>query len=135
MNLGRTITILKSLVRYYTTVRQVGHTSAILKGALNDPKAVVVVADSNHAQSIQEFAAVKHSGTKPRGELMPIQTRTLDQISLRPEALLGMNVPLVVDHYALLQLLQDSVEVIEHLHAHNLRLSDKIVDIQRIVAR
>lgn len=91
---------LKELRTYYQMSRQVGHTHVMLNGAVNSPKALVLVGNLQQGMDLQP-------------KLHPIQVVTLGSIS----TLRGKSAPLAIDNAAMWLLLDRSVREIERLEA------------------
>lgn len=125
MHASDTLKALYGVRNYYDRNRQRGHTTAMLKGALAAPETIVVVHDMQHHTVMQSNAPVIHPGTAKRGHRVPIQTVTLCELA-EPSKLHGKSAPMVFDHYALRNLVSDSINLIEELKRQNERLVKKI---------
>jgi hypothetical protein len=125
MHAQETLLALYGVRNYYDRNRQVGHTTAMLNGALARPETIVVVHDGQHDRAMQLNAKVSHPAGSPQGHRIPIKTVTLAQLA-EPSKLHSQSAPMVFDHYALRNLVSDAIGLIEELRRHNDRLVAKI---------
>lgn len=77
---------LAEVINYYKAVRRVGHTRAMIYGATTEPKALVIVANLSDAN------------------YLPIKEEQLISVSQLPEKLYGQTRPIIIDHYALVEM-------------------------------
>lgn len=89
---------LEELVLYLDTTRRVGHTTAIMRGAIDVPETRIVVANLADGRHMEK-------------NLMRAQVIPLDNLF----ALRGLRAPLVLDNAALLRLMRESLREIERL--------------------
>jgi hypothetical protein len=97
---------LRSLLQYFEARRQIGHTTAMIRGASQVPGCVVIAENESHRRSLQR-------------ELPEADVQTLDQL----QGLLGKRAPLLIDNAAQLHLLQDALNEIEWLEKSLIILS------------
>lgn len=87
-------TAIETIVDYYDATRQVGHTNAMMFGAANhvdDPPVLVIADSANHADQLKNQYHVETLG---RGNNLV-------------KRLQGRRQPLLVDHYALAQMVRE----------------------------
>lgn len=92
-------TRLEQLLPLAFSIRAVGHTHAEIEGVRNTPNAILIVADHSRAQDLNSFMPNK---------VMSIETA----LNILP----GCHKPIVIDHYALLILVE------EHTRAYRDRI-------------
>lgn len=84
----KTIELLENLLAYYKSTHARGHTTAMLQGANNSPTAIILTANEGHARQLKQMATQSEC------------------VSMRvPQALRGRNNPLLVDNFAMEQIL------------------------------
>lgn len=86
---------LQELGHYYTRARQVGHTTAMIRGA-TDGAAVILAADASHRDRFR------------RAGLSAESRSSLQQLR-------GMQSPLLVDHWALQGMISDAHQRLEQI--------------------
>ena len=91
--------ILKELVTYYECTRQVGHTTAVIEGLRNKPKAIFVT----------------HS--LDNGDYFKLDDLHIIKIDYIGSSLRGHNRPIVFDNAALHVIFNEALEKIESLEA------------------
>jgi hypothetical protein len=104
----KTIELLENLLAYYKATRSRGHTTAMLQGANNTPKAIILAASEGHARQLKQVA--------PQSECVSMRV---------PQALRGRINPLLVDNFAMEQLLADAVFEIRRLEKRVHELSNE----------
>ncbi len=100
------MTNIEELVVYFQSRRGVGHTWAMLHGALASKDCIVVASDKRQQQEFNLEGV-------PRSRIIP-----LSELS----CLHGESAPVVIDHHALVMMLGDLVRENQELRAHNAKL-------------
>ena len=97
---------LESVVTFYSTTRQAGHTTAVLNGAKSTDAIVIV-----HNRDMGEYVNLMSD--------KKIRTETLQSMGQR---LRGTNRPVVFDNAAIYELADESLKMIEQLESENRKL-------------
>ena len=92
---------LQSIAFYFTSLRQVGHTTAMIRGAQNVDSVIVLARTSHHAALLQK--RLPNAIVKSVGSI---------------NALRGMNKPLVIDNDAMLEICNAALAEIGRLERH-----------------
>lgn len=109
---------IEELLHYYNTTRQVGHTTTLLENVGN---ALVLCGDYTTCKLFEKQYGDKNTKFVSYGSL---------DYNLR-----GMNKPLVIDNYAMMNLLRDSLQALNYLEYENNKLRNKLSDISQILNR
>lgn len=89
---------IREILKYYDTQRQVGHTTAMIEGVKNSPKAIVLVNNMQHAGHVQAVAG------------KPLNIITTERMNL-----MGRNDPLVLDNFTTTEILRKALVCIVDL--------------------
>jgi hypothetical protein len=103
-------TIALNIVNYYNTRRQKGHTWTVMHGARSN-NAIVVAATSNQAKQLKQ----EYYDVETILSLANLQTK-----------MRGADDPLILDHYAVSELLLGLVKEIDMLEEVNKELREKL---------
>jgi hypothetical protein len=96
--------ILKELVTYYECTRQVGHTTAVIEGLKDKPKAIVVTNSKEMSNHYKEVCSDE------------LHTIRLDYIG---SSLRGHNRPIIFDNAALHVIFSEALKIIENIETKN----------------
>ena len=92
-----TKTKLETLAQYYATTRQAGHTTAMIKGAVNTERCVILAPNHHTGEMLQKLA--------PAAKI----------VSLENPELRGMRLPMLVDNSTMSRILSLALCEIERL--------------------
>lgn len=108
----RDLTLLEQL-QYHLNWRRIGNTTAVIAGAENTRETILIVRDKRHADSMMH----DFNGTKENGEVVigGLHLKTIFDIP----NLKGYNMPVIIDHFALSDL------ITQHTAAINKYYRDK----------
>jgi hypothetical protein len=96
------VEIAEEILRYYSKVRRIGHTTAMIEGAKSFPRCLVASWNAAHADDIRRM--IGQGGFREAAfpnDVFPIASITRGNSILRSSRL-----PLVIDHFALVLILE-----------------------------
>lgn len=94
--------ILSDIIDYWGFGRARGHTHAMVHGLFSDEATDCIVIMGNHSQKKMLERELREKGCKRKHKLMVISD-TADK-------LMGLSLPLIVDHYAMAILVKDDID-------------------------
>lgn len=98
-----TLDELRELATYYAHTRGVGHTHAMMHGALNTDNVIILAHDMKYATELVRQCG----GPACEGQAIPLSLHSLEH------GLRGHRKPLLIDNSAMWWLLQDAIKEIE----------------------